>query len=78
MSAADVAIGTLSLHTKQMEEACPLKVREYLAWGLPVIIGYKDTEFPAPDTAFLLQLPNNPTNVHDHLDQIDALSLIHI
>jgi hypothetical protein len=28
-----------------MSEACPLKVREYLSLGYPVIIGYKDTAF---------------------------------
>ncbi len=66
---ADVAIGSLGLHVKSMDEACPLKVREYLAYGLPVIIGYRDTDFPngAP---FLLQLPNTPDNVEKSLDQI--------
>jgi hypothetical protein len=37
-------IGTLALHTKNMEEACPLKVREYFAQGLPCLIGYIDTD----------------------------------
>jgi hypothetical protein len=66
---ADVAIGSLGLHVLSMDEACPLKVREYLAYGIPVIIGYRDTDFPngAP---FLLQLPNAPDNVEKNLDQI--------
>jgi hypothetical protein len=41
---ADIGIGTLSLYKKKMEEAAPLKVRSYLAKGIPVVIGYKDTD----------------------------------
>lgn len=40
-----ICIGTLALYRKQMKEACPLKVREYLAYGYPIIIGYEDTAF---------------------------------
>ena len=65
----DVAIGPLGLYAKFMEEACPLKVREYLAYGLPVIIGYQDTDFPG-GAPFLLQLPNTPDNVENSLDLI--------
>jgi len=38
-----ICIGTLALYRNDMQEACPLKVREYLAYGYPVILGYKDT-----------------------------------
>lgn len=38
-----VCIGTMALRRNHMQEACPLKVREYLAYGFPVIIGYTDT-----------------------------------
>ena len=62
MREADVAIGTLALHRTCMDEACPLKVREYLTYGLPTIIGYKDTDFPE-SVPFLLQLANNEDNV---------------
>lgn len=67
---ADLAIGTLALYRKQMKEASPLKVREYLANGLPVITAYAETDFPEPVT-FILQLPNSPGNVRDGLAQID-------
>lgn len=40
-----ICIGTLALFRINLREACPLKVREYLARGFPVIIGYKDTIF---------------------------------
>lgn len=45
-------IGSLALYRNGMQEACPLKVREYLAYGYPTIIGYLDTAFlhlDAPD-----------------------------
>ncbi len=49
-------VGTLNLSAKQMEEASPLKVREYLAMGLPVITRYRDVDLD-PSSDFLLQLP---------------------
>lgn len=69
VSQADVAIGTLSLHLNRMHEACPLKVREYLAYGIPTIIGYQDTDFPNK-VPFLLQLPSRPDNVRANLSEI--------
>lgn len=66
---ADVAIGTMALHRKQMEEASPLKVREYLAYGIPTIIGYKDTDFPDANP-YILKLPNNPDNVRNNVEAI--------
>ena len=39
---ADFGIGTFALNRKQMTEGCPLKVREYLWFGLPVIMNYVD------------------------------------
>lgn len=74
LARADAAIGTLSLYMKNMEEACPLKVREYLAYGLPTILGYKDTDFPN-GASFLLCLPNTPDNVEKNLDKIEAFVL---
>jgi glycosyltransferase involved in cell wall biosynthesis len=40
----DIGIGTLALERKGMREACPLKVREYIAHGLPAIGSYADTD----------------------------------
>jgi hypothetical protein len=51
-------VGTLNLALKNMEEASPLKVREYLALGLPVISRYKDTDLDASED-FILELPSN-------------------
>lgn len=68
----DVAIGTLALHRKNMNEASPLKVREYLAYGLPVIVAYEDTDFMGDRPWYLLRLPNSESNVRDHLAEIRA------
>lgn len=67
---ADVAIGTLALHRKGMDEACALKTREYLAYGLPIILAYQDTDFfnGAP---FLLKLPNRDNNIEQNTNNIE-------
>lgn len=69
LARSDVAIGTLALHRNQMQEAAPLKVREYLAFGLPTIIGYDDTDLAAPIPE-VLKLPNTPENVSANLEAI--------
>ena len=43
MAQADVAIGPLALHRKGLSEASALKVAEYLAYGIPVILGSAET-----------------------------------
>jgi glycosyltransferase involved in cell wall biosynthesis len=72
LAQADVGIGTLALHRKQMYEACPLKVREYLAYGLPVAIAYEDTDLDGVDAWWLLRLPNKESNVDEHVDDVRA------
>ncbi len=52
-----------------MQETTALKVREYLARGIPTIIGHRDTDFPNPPP-FLLEIPNEPTGVASSLDRI--------
>jgi len=66
---SDAAIGTLAFFRKNMQEACPLKVMEYLAYGLPTIIAFKHTDFPNP-VPFLLQIPNREDGVPSSLDEI--------
>lgn len=45
LSRCSICIGTLAAFRKGLDEACPLKVREYIAKGYPVIIGYEDSAF---------------------------------
>ena len=62
MAQADVAIGPLALHRKGLSETSALKVAEYLACGIPVILGSAETAFP-DGAPFLLRLPNTEDNV---------------
>lgn len=68
----DIGIGTLALHRKGMDEASSLKVRDYLAFGFPIIIGYQDTALMEArlNPYFILQLPNSENNVEMHIEQI--------
>lgn len=68
---ADVGIGSLAIHRNGMQEACVLKTREYLAYGIPTIIGYRDTDFP-DGAPFLLQLPGGEDNVESNVGRIEA------
>jgi glycosyltransferase involved in cell wall biosynthesis len=71
MQRADVAIGPLALHRKNLHEASALKVAEYLAHGIPVILGCPEAAFPE-GAPFLLQLPNAEDNVELSVDAIGA------
>lgn len=62
LARADVGIGSLALHRAGLREASPLKVREYLAHGLPVALAHEDTDLTADDW-FVLSLPNEEENV---------------
>ena len=70
LARSDLALGTLALHRKGMTEASPLKVREYLAHGIPTVIAYRDTDLEDADYPFVLKMPNSETNVADHAQQI--------
>jgi len=65
----DIGISTLSLYKKKMEEASPLKARQYLAQGLPIIYAYEDTDF-IKDNKFSLQLENTEDNVANAIEDI--------
>jgi glycosyltransferase involved in cell wall biosynthesis len=67
LARADVGIGSLAMHRAGLEEASPLKVREYLAHGLPVIIGFEDTDFIAEQPWFVHRLANTQGNVREGL-----------
>ncbi|PJJ76368.1 glycosyltransferase involved in cell wall biosynthesis [Thermoflavifilum aggregans] len=59
----DIGIGTLALHRKHMQQACPLKVREYIAAGLPLILAYEDCDLP--DDPHILRLPYGLQHLDD-------------
>jgi glycosyltransferase involved in cell wall biosynthesis len=69
---ADVGVGPLALHRKQLDEAAALKVREYLAYGLPVVLAGEDGDFVGEEPWFLLRLPNTESNVEERSDAVRA------
>lgn len=62
----DVAIGSLALHRIAIEEACPLKTRECLAYGVPMILPYIDNDLENAGQDFLLRIPNKENNMQTH------------
>jgi hypothetical protein len=70
LASCDAAVGTLALHRKQMTEACPLKVREYLGYGVPTLIAYDDTDLRDIDAWWLRRIPNTEDNVARHAEEI--------
>ena len=64
-----IGIGPLALHRKGMNETSALKTTEYLAYGLPTIVGYRETDF-AEATPFLLEIPNTEDNIERCAPQI--------
>src|SRR5581483_2567770 len=72
LAGADVAFATLALHRKGMQETSSLKLAEYLANGLPVVIGHDTPDFPGEAPWFLLTLPNTEGNVREGVEAIRA------
>lgn len=64
-----VGIGTLNLGVKGMTEGSSIKVREYLALGLPVFLRHSDTDFMPPPT-FILELPNDDKPITSYSNMI--------
>lgn len=67
---ADAAFGTLALHRKNMQRTSALKVNEALAYGIPLILAYEDTNLIGLQSEFILDLPNTENNIKDHVQQI--------
>jgi len=64
----------LALHRKSMEETSALKPLEYLMYGLPIILGYRETEDGINKAPFTLYIGNHDNNVCDNITQISAFS----
>ena len=70
----DVGISTIALHRKGMKEACPLKSRQYLSEGLPIIVGYQDPDIDQ-GLDFILNIGNSEDNVLNNIDDILEFTL---
>ena len=67
---ATAAIGPLALHRKDLDEACPLKVRDYLAHGLPLLTSHRDTDFLDEEPWFIHRVPNDESDITDRAGAI--------
>lgn len=59
---SDLAVGSLGLYKKGLEQGAPIKLREYCSRGIPFIYGYRDTGFRG-DEEYLLNLPNKDEEI---------------
>ena len=62
MGRMSLGVSTLALFRKNMNEACSLKTREYMARGLPFVYAYDDPDLPN-DSPFCRKLENADTPV---------------
>ena len=74
LAGADVAVSSLALHRIQLEEASPLKSRECLALGIPLVTAYIDTDLDDMNCDFLLKIPNKEDNIQTHGEAIRTFS----
>ena len=61
-----IGIGTLSVYKKSLNEATPLKTREYVARGFPIVLGYTDTDIVnhSEFEMYCYQVPNNDSVIN--------------
>lgn len=75
LSGCHVCVSTLALHRKDMQEASPLKSREYVLLGKPFVYAYDDFDLDPislirPD--LFLKIPNTEDNVKDSWKEIES------
>lgn len=70
LTRADFGIGTLALHREGATETAPLKLREYLAYGLPIIVAQEDPDLTRAPSWFVLRIANEESNVETSAETI--------
>lgn len=67
---SDVGLSTLALHRLGFDNTSSLKTLEYLMYGLPVVLGCRETADQLNNADYTLSLPNTPSNTVDHVNAI--------
>ncbi|GDY11459.1 hypothetical protein LBMAG53_03360 [Planctomycetota bacterium] len=62
MDKAHLAVGPLAVHRKGLREACPLKSRDALARGIPLVFAHEDPDLPDGNPGWL-RLPADETPI---------------
>jgi len=70
LARADAAIGTAALHRAGLNEASPLKVRDCVSRGIPIILPFIDSDLDDLRSDLILKIPNNEENIHAHAAEI--------
>ena len=65
LASCHVGVGTLALYRSSREEVSSLKVREYLACGLSLIMAHKDTDDRVNQLPQVLTIPNTAETVEE-------------
>jgi len=73
LASCDAGIGSLALHRQNLNYASTLKVRQYLAMGLPVFSGHTDPSFPE---TFPYYINLDLTNLENTIKTCHALKAI--
>jgi len=74
---AHLAVSSLALHRKKLNEACPLKTREYIARGIPFVFGYNDIDLdPVPEFALKIKEDDSPIDIEEVLSFAEKMSRI--
>ena len=76
LQSSTLGIGTLALERKNMLEACALKVREYLANGLPVYLPHIDTDFDEGQWFVRVAPTAELTDPQQHAEQIAEFAAV--
>jgi hypothetical protein len=71
---SDIGIGTLGLHRRSLDETSALKPLEYLMYGLPVILGYRETHEKLRSSPYVLNIGNFEQNVAENIGAIVEFS----
>jgi uncharacterized protein (UPF0276 family) len=66
----DVACGSLGLHRINVNRISVLKIREALAYGLPIVLANADTDLEHVELDMILKIPNTEENVAEHAKRI--------
>ena len=60
---ADIALSAFAGYRQNVEISSSLKVREYLAYGIPIVSGMKEDVFEEGDCEFFLEFPNDSSTI---------------
>jgi len=70
MMRTDVASGSLALHRINVDRISVLKIREALAYGIPIILANRDTDLEQVEMDTMLKIPNCEDNILQNAERI--------